>query len=48
MRRRRHVQAVRCSLQIGLLATIVATILGTMIAFALVRYRFRAASRPTC
>ena len=29
------------SIQIGLLSTIVATILGTMIAFALVRYRFR-------
>lgn len=32
------------SIQIGLSATIVATILGTMIAFALVRYRFRGRS----
>ena len=29
------------SIQIGLIATVVATALGTMIAFALVRYRFR-------
>lgn len=32
------------SIQIGLISTIVATILGTMIAFALVRYRFRGRS----
>ncbi|MFM9136380.1 MAG: ABC transporter permease [bacterium] len=32
------------SIQIGVLATIVGTILGTMIAFALVRYRFRGRS----
>ena len=37
------------SLQIGFLATLGATVLGTMIAFALVRYRFRGrAPRPTC
>ena len=29
------------SLEIGLLATLVATVLGTLIAFALVRHRFR-------
>jgi spermidine/putrescine transport system permease protein len=33
--------AVGLSLKIGLLATLVATILGTMIAFSLARYRFR-------
>jgi spermidine/putrescine transport system permease protein len=33
--------AVSNSLQIGLLATLVATVLGTMIAFALARHRFR-------
>lgn len=32
------------SLQIGVIATIVATVLGTMIAFAMVRHRFRARS----
>ena len=32
------------SIQIGLIATLVGTILGTMIAFALVRYRFRGRS----
>lgn len=32
------------SIQIGIISTIVATILGTMIAFALVRYRFRGRS----
>lgn len=32
------------SIQIGILATLVATVLGTMIAFALVRYRFRGRS----
>jgi spermidine/putrescine transport system permease protein len=32
------------SIQIGLISTIVATILGTMIAFALVRYRFKGRS----
>jgi spermidine/putrescine transport system permease protein len=32
------------SIQIGLISTIVATIFGTMIAFALVRYRFRGRS----
>ena len=32
------------SIQIGLIATIVGTVLGTMIAFALVRYRFRGRS----
>jgi len=32
------------SIQIGLIATVVATALGTMIAFALVRYRFRGRS----
>jgi len=32
------------SVQIGLITTIIATILGTMIAFALVRYRFRGRS----
>ncbi len=32
------------SIQIGILATIVGTVLGTMIAFALVRYRFRGRS----
>jgi spermidine/putrescine transport system permease protein len=34
--------AVGNSLQIGIVSTLVATVLGTMIAFALVRYRFRA------
>ncbi len=34
-------QSVVNSLQIGILSTIVATVLGTMIAIALVRYRFR-------
>lgn len=34
-------RAVVNSIQIGLLATVVATVLGTMIAIALVRYRFR-------
>lgn len=33
--------SVRNSLGIGLIATVVATILGTMVAFALARYRFR-------
>ena len=33
--------AVRTSLEIGLLATLVATTLGTLMAFALVRHRFR-------
>ena len=33
--------AVGLSLKIGLLATLIATILGTMIAFSLARYRFR-------
>ncbi len=32
------------SIQIGILSTLVATVLGTMIAFALVRYRFRGRS----
>ena len=32
------------SIQIGLIATLMATLLGTMIAFALVRYRFRGRS----
>jgi spermidine/putrescine transport system permease protein len=32
------------SIQIGVIATVVATLLGTMIAFALVRYRFRGRS----
>ena len=32
------------SLEIGLVSTLVATLLGTMIAFALVRYRFRGRS----
>lgn len=32
------------SLEIGLIATVLATILGTMIAFAMVRYRFKARS----
>ncbi|MGW7005347.1 ABC transporter permease [Streptomyces sp. NPDC054933] len=36
--------SIGLSLQIGVVATIVATILGTMIAFAMVRYRFRARS----
>ena len=34
--------AVGLSLKIGLLSTVVATVLGTLIAFALVRHRFRA------
>jgi len=33
--------SVRTSLEIGLIATLVATALGTLMAFALVRYRFR-------
>ena len=33
-----------CRIQIGLLATLVATILGTLMAFALVRHRFRGRS----
>ncbi len=32
------------SIEIGLIATVIATILGTMISFALVRYRFRGRS----
>ncbi|GAA1922726.1 ABC transporter permease [Streptantibioticus ferralitis] len=36
--------SIGLSLQIGVVATIVATILGTMIAFAMVRYRFKARS----
>lgn len=36
--------SIGLSLEIGVLATIVATALGTMIAFAMVRYRFRARS----
>ncbi|WP_443072694.1 ABC transporter permease [Streptomyces sp. RPT161] len=36
--------SIGLSLQIGVVATIVATVLGTMIAFAMVRYRFRARS----
>lgn len=36
--------SIGLSLQIGILATIVATALGTMIAFAMVRYRFTARS----
>ncbi|HSG07322.1 MAG TPA: ABC transporter permease [Longimicrobiales bacterium] len=36
--------SVRTSLAIGLLATLVATILGTLMAFALVRHRFRGRS----
>ena len=41
-------EAVMTSIQIGLLATIVATILGTLMAFALVRHRFygRSADQP--
>jgi len=38
---RRSVQSLGLSLQIGIGATIVATILGTMIVFGLGRYRFR-------
>ncbi|MFN8028829.1 MAG: ABC transporter permease [Dermatophilaceae bacterium] len=34
-------EALGNSLKIGLIATVIATILGTLIAFALVRYRFR-------
>jgi spermidine/putrescine transport system permease protein len=34
-------QALSLSLKIGLAATVVATVLGTMVAFALARYRFR-------
>jgi spermidine/putrescine transport system permease protein len=34
-------QALSLSLKIGLAATVVATLLGTMVAFALARYRFR-------
>jgi ABC-type spermidine/putrescine transport system, permease component II len=36
------------SLKIGLLATIAATVLGTMVAFALARHRFRGRSATTC
>jgi spermidine/putrescine transport system permease protein len=36
--------SVRTSLEIGLLATVVATILGTLMAFAMVRHRFRGRS----
>jgi spermidine/putrescine transport system permease protein len=36
--------SIGLSLRIGVVATIVATLLGTMIAFAMVRYRFRARS----
>jgi spermidine/putrescine transport system permease protein len=36
--------SIGLSLEIGVLATVVATALGTMIAFAMVRYRFRARS----
>ena len=41
MRRAQVCQSVLNSLQIGLIATLFATLLGTMIAIALVRYRFR-------
>jgi spermidine/putrescine transport system permease protein len=37
-------QSVVLSLQIGFLATLVATVLGTLVAFALVRHRFRGRS----
>jgi spermidine/putrescine transport system permease protein len=37
-------QSVKLSLGIGAVATLLATVLGTMIAFAMVRYRFRARS----
>ena len=37
-------QSFATSIQIGIIATLVGTILGTMIAFALVRYRFRGRS----
>jgi len=36
--------SVRTSLEIGLLATVVATLLGTLMAFAMVRHRFRGRS----
>ncbi|MFC3587744.1 ABC transporter permease [Streptantibioticus rubrisoli] len=36
--------SIGLSLQVGVVATIVATLLGTMIAFAMVRYRFKARS----
>ena len=41
-------RALGNSLKIGLLATVVATVLGTMVAFALARHRFRGRPRPTC
>jgi spermidine/putrescine transport system permease protein len=37
-------QSLSLSVEIGLVATVVSTILGTMIAFAMVRHRFRARS----
>jgi spermidine/putrescine transport system permease protein len=37
-------QSIGLSMRIGLIATVIATVLGTMIAFAMVRYRFRARS----
>ena len=40
--------ALSRSIQIGLLATVVATILGTLMAFALVRHKFQGRSAPTC
>lgn len=36
--------SIGLSLRVGVVATVVATVLGTMIAFAMVRYRFRARS----
>lgn len=40
-------ESLATSLQVGLLATFVATVLGTMIAFAMVRHRFRGKSAST-
>ena len=40
--------ALKVSIQIGLLSTIGATILGTLAAFALVRHDFVGRSAPTC
>ena len=50
VRRPEHVRGRWCrSIEIGLLATLVATVLGTLMAFALVRHRFRGRGRrPTC
>lgn len=41
-------EALGLSLRIGIVASVVATILGTLVAFALGRHRFRVALRRTC